>query len=83
MLNAVSLRARRARQIALVVKTKTKPVTDNSTKLMIHIVQRDENDNMKDKTLCGKLWDHPVVITKEICPECKEIAKRDNHDWRA
>lgn len=65
------------------MKTKTKPVTSKRQELLIHIIQRNKDGSMKDETLCGKLWDHPVVTSKEICPECEEIAERDGHKWRA
>jgi len=65
------------------IETETKPTTIKKTKLLIHIIKRKPNGDMENKTLCGKLWDHPVVTAKDICEECKEIAERDGHKWRA
>ena len=67
----------------MTVKTKTKPVSSKPVELLIHIIKRKPNGDMEDKTLCGKLWDHPVVTSKNICEECQDIAKREGHDWRA
>ncbi len=64
-------------------KPEVQPVTGSPTKLLIHIIKRKSNGQLGDKTLCGKLWDHPVQTAKDICEECQEIAKRDGHDWKA
>lgn len=64
------------------IETKVKPSTGNTTKLLIHIVKRKPDGSMCDETLCGKMWDHPVVNSKDFCEECLEIAERDGHDWR-
>jgi len=67
-----------------VIETKTKTVIGSPTELLIHIIKRDKsNGPLGDKTLCGKLWDHQVVTAKDICPECKEVAERDGHKWKA
>ena len=67
----------------MLIESKTERSTTYPTKLLVHIIQRDEQGNMKDKTLCGKLWDHPVQTAQDICEECKEIAERDGHKWQA
>ncbi len=67
----------------VVVEQETELETTKRTPLLIHIVKRDKSGNMEDETLCGKRWDHLVVTTKNVCPCCEEIAKRDNHRWRA
>lgn len=66
----------------IVVDTEVTPTTDNPTKLMIHIVKRKPDGSMGDETLCGKLWDHPVVTAKDICEECQDVAKKEGHDWK-
>ena len=67
----------------IIVDTETTPVVSTPTELLIHIVKRNDDGSLKDETLCGKLWDHPVVSAKEICEECQEVAKREGHDWKA
>ncbi len=64
------------------IQTETKPVISKPTELLIHIIKRKPDGAMGDKTLCGKLWDHPVVTSDNICPECEDIAKREGHKWR-
>lgn len=60
-------------------RPKAKPSGPGQAKdLLIHIVPRDEDGNMTDKTLCGKLWDKPVETSKNICEECKRIARENN-----
>lgn len=63
------------------LETKTKPIVDTPVELLIHIIKRDDSGEMEDKTLCGKLWDRPVVSSKNICSECKEIAERKGYKW--
>lgn len=64
--------------------TLTEKTTDKAVELLIHIVKRKGPDGeLSNETLCGKLWDHPVVTSKNICPECEEVAKKEGHQWRA
>jgi len=60
-------------------KTKATPSQGNAQELLIHIVKRDESGNMKDETLCGKLWDKPVSKPKNLCKECLEIAEKKGY----
>ena len=64
-------------------KTQATPSTGNAVELLIHIVGRNPDGSMKDETLCGKMWDHPVQTAIDICEECKEVAARDGHKWEA
>lgn len=66
-----------------VTETKPEMVTGSPTKLLIHIVKRKgPGGEMEDKALCGEMWDHPVMNSKDYCKKCIEIAERDGHDWR-
>ena len=56
----------------------TKTVTSKRVELLI---KRKPDGSMEDKTLCGRLWDHPVVTAKNICEECKKVAARNGYDW--
>lgn len=65
------------------VKVKDRPKAKpsgpgNSKKLLVHIVPRDDEGNMTDKTLCGEMWDKPLEQSNNICPECKRIARENN-----
>ena len=65
------------------LETLTEKTTGKAVELMVHIIKRKPNGDMGDETLCGKLWDHPVVTSKNICPECEEVAKKEGHKWQA
>lgn len=65
-------------------KPQAKPSSGKGQELVVHIIERKhENGPLKDRALCGKLWDKPVGTTRNLCEDCERIANRDAHDWRA
>jgi len=64
-------------------KTKAEPSTGKGQKLLTHIVKRKPNGLLEDKALCGALWDRVFNKSASICKDCKDIAQRDGHNWRA
>ena len=59
---------------------KASPSKGQGIELLVHIVKRKANGDMEDITLCGKLWDKTTPQARNICEECKEVAKRCAYD---
>lgn len=61
--------------------TETSPVTSTGAPpLKHHIVEKDEHGRLKDRAVCGELWDRAEPTPgAPLCEACKDVLRARGH----